>query len=68
MRRFSSAASGDAIIVVVVVLAFLVGPSGGLIVNSDCSCPVLKNTEGVLIGYKNFLLYLILQPLTNNRC
>jgi hypothetical protein len=33
MRRFSSAASGNAIIVVVVVLAFLVGPNGGLIVN-----------------------------------
>jgi hypothetical protein len=27
--------------------------------------PVLKNTEGVLNGYENFLLYLILQPLTN---
>ena len=27
--------------------------------------PVLKNTSGVLIGYENFLLYLILQPLTS---
>ena len=27
--------------------------------------PVLKNTRSVLIGYENFLLYLILQPLTS---
>lgn len=27
--------------------------------------PVLKNTSGVLIGYENFLLYLISQPLTS---
>jgi hypothetical protein len=27
--------------------------------------PVLKNTRSVLIGYENFLFYLILQPLTS---
>ena len=27
--------------------------------------PVLKNTRAVLIGYENFLLYLILPGLTN---
>jgi len=27
--------------------------------------PVLKNTRSVLIGYENFLLYLILQLLTS---
>ena len=27
--------------------------------------PVLKNTEGILIGPENFLIYLIPQPLTN---
>ena len=26
---------------------------------------VLKNTKSVLIGYEDFLLYLILQPLTS---
>jgi len=27
--------------------------------------PVLKNISGVLIGYENFILYLISQPLTS---
>jgi hypothetical protein len=31
-----------------------------------CHPPVLKITYGVLIGYENSLLYLILQPFTRD--
>ena len=45
----------------------LIGSSRGDADSEAVPCPpVLKITQGVLIGLENFLLYLILQTLTRN--